>query len=210
MPGNWLGECYQICSRIVPESLSTINPYRQESSVQEKGPRNYFIYLYSSSARPQGMHFLYLSLTLQSNGWNCGAIIILLTPFYYVFMPWKKSSLQNPMILTDTTQHRWYMFCLTCPAAKSEDLVNQPALMSWLAICLSDQKNPGNYWPHWERHLRLSQNIDCFSSTKENTPDGILHLTVVNAISTKVWINDTLMISDPFNGFSKVNGMTLT
>jgi len=122
----------------------------------------------------------------------------------------EKSSLQNPMVLPDTTQHStWYMFCLTCPAAKSEDLVHQPALVSWLAICLSDQ-NPGNYWPHWEPHLRLSQNIDCFSSTKENIPDGILHLIAVNPTSLQVWVNDTSMKGDPFNGFSKVNGMTLT
>lgn len=70
------GRMLSVQTKTVPGSLSTINPYRQESSVQEKGLRNDFIYLDSCSSSLRGMHFLYLSLTLQLKSWNCGAIII--------------------------------------------------------------------------------------------------------------------------------------
>ena len=83
-----------IQNKTVPGSLSTINPYRQESSVQGKVPQNYLIYLYRSSSSFWGMYFLYL--TPQSTGWNSGAIITLQTPLCYVLTPRKNLACRTP------------------------------------------------------------------------------------------------------------------
>lgn len=77
-----------------------------------------------------------------------------------------------------------------------------------MATCLCDQ-NPGNCRPHWETpHAQSEHRVLLLQQGKQTRWVG-------TSDSDECYIckgvdQHILRISDPFNGFSKFNGMTLT